>query len=380
MLATLLHHPHKLWLRKTLFQVHLWAGVLLSLYMIIIGLSGAILVFQDEIRLASLSHTPLDRARIAPMSAVIEQARHRFPAQHVTFVGNPQPDAPWWTICLADAKGKPDLAYADPATGAPLAQQGRLFIDWVLDLHIYLLAGRTGFIVNCLMGMGLLLLAITGAVLWWPGIKLWRRALMVSLRHGWRRINFDLHSAFGIWTLAIVAWWGVTAVYFLFPVQVASAVNAISPLVGMRPPQPAKPQSATGVASLEGILAAQPQTVPGTLQGVSLPDKPGDNITLYVGRGHAGDFSHRDIATFDGHTGLLLTVWHYGDNRSLGDWFLWLMYPLHFGTLWGMGVKILWSLMGLGVAVLSVTGLLMYWNRKLRFLVRRGQGSEAAGK
>ena len=56
------------------------------------------------------------------------------------------------------------------------------------------------------------------------------------------------------------------------------------------------------------------------------------------------------------------------------------MYPLHFGTLWGMGVKILWSLMGLGVAVLSVTGLLMYWNRKLRFLVRRGQGSEAAGK
>lgn len=351
---------------------------MLSLYMIVIGLSGAILVFQDEIRLASLRHTPLDRAHIAPMSAVIEHARHRFPAQHVTFVGNPQPDAPWWTIYLSDATGKPSLAYADPATGAPLAQHGRLFIDWVLDLHIYLLAGRAGFIVNCLMGMGLLLLAITGAVLWWPGIKLWRRALMVSLRHGWRRINFDLHSAIGIWTLAIVAWWGVTAVYFLFPAQVGSAVNAISPLVGMRPPQPVKPQPATGVASLEGILAAQPQTVPGTLQGVSLPDKPGDNITLYVGRGHASDFSHRDIATFDGHTGALLTVWHYGDNHSLGDWFLWLMYPLHFGTLWGMGVKILWSLMGLGVAALSVTGLLMYWNRKLRFLVRRGQGSHAA--
>jgi uncharacterized iron-regulated membrane protein len=41
------------------------------------------------------------------------------------------------------------------------------------------------------------------------------------------------------------------------------------------------------------------------------------------------------------------------------------MYPLHFGTLWGLPVKILWALLGFGLAVLSVTGLLMYWNRYL---------------
>ena len=50
MLRTILHHPRKLWLRRALFQIHLWLGVLLSLYVIVIGLSGSILVFEDEIR------------------------------------------------------------------------------------------------------------------------------------------------------------------------------------------------------------------------------------------------------------------------------------------------------------------------------------------
>jgi uncharacterized iron-regulated membrane protein len=42
------------------------------------------------------------------------------------------------------------------------------------------------------------------------------------------------------------------------------------------------------------------------------------------------------------------------------------MHPLHFGTLWGLPFKILWFLLGLSLALLTVTGLLMYWNRYLR--------------
>jgi uncharacterized iron-regulated membrane protein len=42
------------------------------------------------------------------------------------------------------------------------------------------------------------------------------------------------------------------------------------------------------------------------------------------------------------------------------------MHPLHFGTLWGLPFKILWFLLGLSLALLTATGLLMYWNRYLR--------------
>jgi uncharacterized iron-regulated membrane protein len=47
------------------------------------------------------------------------------------------------------------------------------------------------------------------------------------------------------------------------------------------------------------------------------------------------------------------------------EWFLWLQYPLHFGNFWGMGVKLLWLVLSLGVPLLTVSGVLMYWNRYL---------------
>jgi uncharacterized iron-regulated membrane protein len=40
----------------------------------------------------------------------------------------------------------------------------------------------------------LVLILLTGIVLWWPGLRVWR----VNVRANWkRRINFDLHSAIG---------------------------------------------------------------------------------------------------------------------------------------------------------------------------------------
>ena len=365
MLTAILHHPRRLWLRKAIFQVHLWLGLLLSLYVIVISLSGTTLVFEDEIRAASMPQVHYDATRVAPLRSVMTQAHDRFPASRLSYITLPQKESPRWSLFLEDANGKSRTVYADAFTGEPQMHGGKLFIDWMLELHVYLLMGPTGFVVNCAAGIGLLLLSITGAVLWWPGVRLWRRALGVSLRSRWKRINYDLHSAVGIWTLFIVSWWGFTAVCFLFPTQVTAVVNAVSPLKGMKEPQTPKPPPSSEVASLESIVAQQPAISPGFLSGISLPDKPGGKVVLYVDRRSPGDFTHRDIDTFDGHTGKLLTVWHYGEKQSLGDWLVWLVYPLHFGTLWGLPVKILWALLGVGLAALSVTGVLMYWNRYL---------------
>jgi uncharacterized iron-regulated membrane protein len=332
---------------------------------IVIGLSGSILVFQDEIRQASMPNMSFNEANIAPLEKVVAQAHSSFPSSQLTFISPPQPQEPYWTLYLTDAHGKDQTIYADATSGAPLTHQRKLFIDYMLDLHVYLLMGHNGFILNCAAGIGLLILAITGAILWWPGVKLWTRGFYVSFHHRWKRINYDTHSAIGIWTLFIVSWWGLTAVYFLFPVKVSAVVNAVSPLVGMRQPQTPEPPPSVSVARLEDILVSQKTISPGHLSGIRLPEKPGGEVTLFVDRLRAGDFSHRDIDTFDGHTGKLLTIWHYGENKSPGDWILWLVYPLHFGTLWGLPIKILWSLLGLSLPVLSVTGLLMYWNRYL---------------
>jgi uncharacterized iron-regulated membrane protein len=50
--ANWLRSPQRVWLRRALFQVHLWVGNALAIYAVVIGLSGSALVFRDEIERA----------------------------------------------------------------------------------------------------------------------------------------------------------------------------------------------------------------------------------------------------------------------------------------------------------------------------------------
>lgn len=90
-------------------------------------------------------------------------------------------------------------------------------IQWIVNLHTNLLAGAAGRMVNGAGAAALTLLCLTGAAIWWPGIKHWRRSLTVSWDAHFPRINWDLHSALGFWCFFFVLLWGVSGIYFAVP-------------------------------------------------------------------------------------------------------------------------------------------------------------------
>jgi uncharacterized iron-regulated membrane protein len=252
------------------------------------------------------------------------------------------------------------------------------------DVHYYLLLPAAyGMQVNAAGAAVLLLLAASGLALWWPGMRLWTRGLRVNLRARWKRINYDLHSALGFWTLLIVTWWAISGVYFGFYRQVVAAVSVVSPVRGMTAPAAASlPVASTGEpASLQDILrAAQGASPHGQLWSVSDPMLRAKENYVLMDLRAPGDFSHRDIVRVRLADARVLSVWHYGERHTLSDWFLWSMHPLHFGTLWGLPVKILWAILGVGLAVLTITGLLMYWNRCLcHYLQRYAKANRSSG-
>lgn len=372
-LNTFVHHPQRLWARRVLFQIHLWAGILLSLYLAVIGITGSLLVFEDEFTAMLMPHPAAASAASRPpdLAAMVVTAERSVPSGRAIFISFPEARQLCYRVWLKDRAGHQAIAVLDPTTGALLARQGRTWIEWVHDLHIYLLLGPSGLIVNGVGAAALLLLAATGLILWWPGLARWSRALKVRVSGSWRRINFDLHSAIGFWTLGIVFWWAVSGVYFVWPVQVGKIVDTFSALQGMRSPHlPPEPASQEKAALEPMVETARKATAGGFVSGIALAPPQGGNVIVYVDRGDPGDFSHRDIHYFSAATGKLVATWHYGQNQSAGDWILWAMHPLHFGTLWGLGAKILWALVGMSLPALTVTGLLMYWNRKLRFLMQ----------
>lgn len=371
MLRDALHHPRKLWLRKAVFQVHLWAGVLLTLYVVVIALTGSVLVFESELTGLALPrntshHLPATPIGIPTVVAAVERA---YPTAAIDELTAPYPDVPAYQLTLRFPNHHTANLVADASTGA-LTPAPRTWVQWTHDLHVYLLLDPAyGAQVNAAGATVLMLLTFTGLALWWGGLRNWTRGLRINFRANWRRLNYDLHSAIGFWTLAIVFWWALSGMYFGFYRPMTAALNAVAPLRNMRPPTPLPAANTTGRAPLDAILQAAQQASP-QARLYSLSNATLKDPTVYASMDLAapGNFLHRDIVCIDAANARILSTWHYADKHSLGDWILWLQHPLHFGTQWGLAVKLLWFLLGLTLAALALTGLLMYWNRYLRRL------------
>ena len=97
------------------------------------------------------------------------------------------------------------------------------------DLHDNLLYGDIGRTINGVAGILFMLLAITGFIVWWPGVRSWPRSLYVQLRTNWKRFNWSLHSAIGFWTVVLLLIWGVSGIYLVFPQPFTAAADWIEP-------------------------------------------------------------------------------------------------------------------------------------------------------
>ena len=45
--------PQKVWLRRAIFQVHLWSGIGVGLYVFFISVTGSVLVYRNELYVAA---------------------------------------------------------------------------------------------------------------------------------------------------------------------------------------------------------------------------------------------------------------------------------------------------------------------------------------
>ncbi len=224
--------PQSLWLRKALFQVHLWTGIGAGLYVLIISLSGSLLVYRNELyRAATPSPTLVSVSGPQLTAEQIQAAATRaYPGYDVTVYRQRNPNQ---AVDVRLAKGSENkYRLFDPYTGNDLGNSippAIRFVSWLTDLHDNLLFGPTGRLVN---GFGALLwtaLAATGLVIWWPGIDTWRRSLTVRRNVGWKRFNWDLHSALGFWTLAFVLLFGVTGIYLSYQRSFLELADYIEP-------------------------------------------------------------------------------------------------------------------------------------------------------
>jgi uncharacterized iron-regulated membrane protein len=326
-----LRRPQSLWLRKAMFQIHLWTGIALGLYVILISVSGSAIVFRNELY-KSLWPGP----KIVPISGprlskdALKAAVHKaWPKYSVTYIWeSKRRDEATEVWIEPDGKAHPTTRgrLVDPFTGQDLGPSRPYLIGvlaWMSDLHTNLLGGNAGRKVNGVMAILVVILSVTGLAIWWPGLGRLRRSLKIDFRANWKRFNWDLHSVVGFWMFAFVFIWGVTGVYLVFPTPFQIAVNHVSPLQ-IYAPLSLLEKPATETASVT-VLRVADETLAAPARRRRRQPPRGSN----------------------------------------GDVFLRWFYYLHFGNFGDWQVKAAWVVLGLAPPFLFVTGALMWWNRVL---------------
>lgn len=160
---------------KLLRSVHAWGGVTLSLLMLLVSLTGALLVWkQDYLRWsfpqarASFDPTPEALARIA---GAVEAQFNRDDIAQIEFATE---DFALTKVNFTD-KG---FAFLDT--------QGRVvgrwalnerWEDWLYDLHHRLLLENRGLMIAGLAGLAMIILVIVGAAAFWPLRRSFRQGL-----------------------------------------------------------------------------------------------------------------------------------------------------------------------------------------------------------
>lgn len=390
-------------LRRGAYFAHLWIGLVLGLYFVLMGLTGCLLLFENEVDVAT--HKALFTVRaptsaaVRPLDTLVADITRRHPGATISAITLPQTPAQSLRVGFfppGAGRGARREAFVNPYTGAVLGERpaGGTFFPWVLRLHRQFLLQDIGQTLNRYGVLFLTVLLVSGLWLWWPSVRDLPRHFQqrITVPHGARgkRLLFGLHNMIGFYASLLLLVICVTAASYFWKPQAVTVVSALTgtPMVAQEGRGPGGPggreSSRRGSGRLrgEGPRAGQPSgqavsyaTVLASA-GKVFPKLP----VLQISRGRGGLRVTKAAPGAYGVRPRLITLTINERDGSLQSADLpdqsprglqvmnWLM-PIHEGE-WGYGsffyvVKALHLLTGLSPLMLFVTGLLM-WAAKRR--------------
>jgi uncharacterized iron-regulated membrane protein len=365
--------------------IHLWLALIVGPIVGVVSLTGAIVVFRYELNRMTTPGTAYvapqqqkPRLTLDDMAARI-QAEH--PGDKFRTVGwEAGPDTAW-NFRAQSPDGHRIHTFINQYTGEIGGRDdyhGK-WMQWVYDLHADLLAGDTGEFVNGFVGLTLLILSITGLIVWWPGTSHWLFGFTYAWRTGWKRQNYDLHKVIGFYSSVAVMVVTASGMTYSFPSLSRMIAERITGTKVMTDAPKAETRWRDRKVPMEQYIRVAEQTQPGAnaIQ-LNFPQKPGDPVTVRTMEQphdwHRIGLNYVYLEPADARVVRSLRF----SEANAGTKAILFMYPLHFGRFGGhwnrpalYAVMIAYVILGVAPFALMISGYLMYWNRSFVKKVRR---------
>ncbi|NEW07241.1 PepSY domain-containing protein [Paenibacillus sp. SYP-B3998] len=362
-------------MRRTLLKLHLIVSLFLGLFIVVICTTGSMLVVEDDIQ--KMTHPLLYQATPGdtPIHTIQQNAEQAYPGFNADRVDIPNEDGLYHVRVTKDVNGNTatHTVYVDPGTGkvlGPVGPERDAFFTKVVQLHRYLLVGdllgkTKASLIGSVMGLGLIFILVTGAYLWWPGLKKFASGFRIIRKKGKLPLNQGLHKTIGIVTIPFLLVFAITGtalhvdkyVFGWFGVNTKAEIPAAWTKTKTKDKEP---------LSLDVIVQNAKEAFPqNQLIRVQLPVKPDQTYQLAMKDGFSLNGSNNVTVYEDPYSGQILGK----TNPYAGITFYnALKKGLHYATWGGEPVKIFSVIMGLMPLFLMITGLVI-WQLKVR--VRR---------
>jgi uncharacterized iron-regulated membrane protein len=399
--------------RYWLQQLHLWIGLILLLPLVMMGVTGAVLVYGHDIehllgqgeppakavgdwrspgelieaaRSASNDPTRIPIAVRWPMEvgepAAVRLSRPGMASERPQFRGGQGQGQAQGRVPTQSPFAGSLQVLIDPVSLQVLETQQAMtgWLRFFHDLHGHLfISGGLGRELVGWLGVALLVLGCSGLYLWWPRPGQWKAAFIVRRTAKGLRFNRELHGAVGIWSLLLFMLVNFTGVYLAFPQQISAAVNTVWPGRDMRAAMfQARVEPMRGVQPMavnEAVELARSKVPEGRFFNAFLSIRP--DQAMRIGLIRADHIEGAPIATviIDPFRKSVVDVFD-PQTMTTGERIVAWQRALHYGIGLGGGYKFLVFVSGVVIPVFAVTGFLMWWTKRRNR--RAGERAKAA--
>jgi uncharacterized iron-regulated membrane protein len=327
-----------------------------AIFVVILGLTGSIMAFEDEID--HLTNPRLFKVEPAgmpmPLDDLGKKVQEAHPGKRVGGYGmGVSPDLSYYVSVGGSA------VYVNQYTGEILGERtGPTWLSQVHQLHLRLLAGAAGKTVVSWAGVLMLLLTISGLYLWWPV-----KRLSVNWAAGGRRRWFDLHNTIGVVALVFLCVLSVTGIVIGFDSVTSPMFYRMTSSQPYPFAVPVAPKPGARLQTPDEAVAAARMAMPGAAPiAVSAPNaKSAYRVAMRFPEDRTP--GGRTRVFVDPYTGAVVQA-ESSRTTAAGTRIINLNRAIHTGDVFGIPSKLLMSLASLAAAAQVATGLTMWWKRK----------------
>ncbi len=399
--------------RYWLQQLHLWIGLILLLPLVMMGVTGAVLVYGHDIehllgqgeppakavgewstpgeliaaaRTASNDPTRIPIAVRWPMEvgepAAVRLSRPGMANERPQFRGGQAQGQAQGRVPTQSPFAGSLQMLIDPVSLQVLETQQAMtgWLRFFHDLHGHLfIAGGLGRELVGWLGVVLLVLGCSGLYLWWPRPGQWKAAFIVRRTAKGLRFNRELHGAVGIWSLVLFMLVNFTGVYLAFPQQISVAVNTVWPGRDMRAAMfQARVEPMRGVQPMsvnEAVELARSTVPDGRFLNAFLSIRPDQAMRIGLIRADHVEGAPIITVIIDPFRKNVVDVFD-PQTMTTGERIIAWQRALHYGIGLGSGYKFLVFVSGVIIPVFAITGFLMWWIKRRNR--RAGERAKAA--